>query len=107
MIMHAKSSFADHQILKLQEAPDMVPVGELPRHMMLSVDRSVSTTAHMRVLICAKIPDGTRRARLAGNRDGYILYVPVSQERKRELTCISRSSEQSLENERLCRRGDA
>ncbi|KZW02110.1 MCM-domain-containing protein [Exidia glandulosa HHB12029] len=39
MIVHAKSAFADHQILKLQEAPDMVPVGELPRHMMLSADR--------------------------------------------------------------------
>ncbi|KAH8835924.1 MCM-domain-containing protein [Flagelloscypha sp. PMI_526] len=39
MIVHPKSTFADQQILKLQEAPDMVPVGELPRHMMLSVDR--------------------------------------------------------------------
>ncbi|KZT44562.1 putative CDC46-cell division control protein [Sistotremastrum suecicum HHB10207 ss-3] len=39
MIVHAKSSFIDSQVLKLQEAPDMVPVGELPRHMMLSVDR--------------------------------------------------------------------
>jgi hypothetical protein len=27
--------------MKLQEAPDMVPVGELPRHMLLSVDRFV------------------------------------------------------------------
>ena len=33
------STFSDHQTLKLQEAPDMVPVGELPRHMLLSVDR--------------------------------------------------------------------
>lgn len=39
LIIHAKSSFTDHQTLKLQEAPDMVPVGELPRHMLLSVDR--------------------------------------------------------------------
>ncbi|EJD55384.1 ATP dependent DNA helicase [Auricularia subglabra TFB-10046 SS5] len=39
LIVHAKSIFADHQILKLQEAPDMVPVGEMPRHMMLSADR--------------------------------------------------------------------
>ncbi|KAJ7596619.1 MCM-domain-containing protein [Mycena floridula] len=38
-IMHNKSSFADQQTLKLQEAPDMVPVGELPRHMLLSADR--------------------------------------------------------------------
>jgi len=39
LIIHSKSAFADQQILKLQEAPDMVPVGELPRHMLLSADR--------------------------------------------------------------------
>ncbi|KAG6866855.1 hypothetical protein C0991_008791 [Blastosporella zonata] len=39
LIIHSKSMFADQQTLKLQEAPDMVPVGELPRHMLLSVDR--------------------------------------------------------------------
>lgn len=39
IIIHAKSSFVDQQTLKLQEAPDMVPVGELPRHILLSADR--------------------------------------------------------------------
>ncbi|KIO02322.1 hypothetical protein M404DRAFT_147833 [Pisolithus tinctorius Marx 270] len=39
MINHNKSAFVDQQTLKLQEAPDMVPVGELPRHMLLSADR--------------------------------------------------------------------
>lgn len=39
LIVHSKSAFADQQTLKLQEAPDMVPVGELPRHMLLSADR--------------------------------------------------------------------
>lgn len=39
LIVHSKSTFSDHQTLKLQEAPDMVPVGELPRHMLLSADR--------------------------------------------------------------------
>ncbi|KAG1716329.1 hypothetical protein ID866_813 [Astraeus odoratus] len=39
MIIHSKSTFVDQQTLKLQEAPDMVPVGELPRHMLLSADR--------------------------------------------------------------------
>ncbi|KIJ38417.1 hypothetical protein M422DRAFT_258780 [Sphaerobolus stellatus SS14] len=39
MIVHHLSTFTDHQTLKLQEAPDMVPVGELPRHMLLSADR--------------------------------------------------------------------
>ena len=39
LIVHTKSDFSDQQTLKLQEAPDMVPVGELPRHMLLSADR--------------------------------------------------------------------
>ena len=43
LIVHSKSSFADHQTLKLQEAPDMVPVGELPRHMLLSTDRYLTS----------------------------------------------------------------
>lgn len=42
LIIHSKSMFADQQTLKLQEAPDMVPVGELPRHMLLSVDRNLT-----------------------------------------------------------------
>jgi DNA replication licensing factor MCM5 len=39
LIIHSKSMFSDHQTLKLQEAPDMVPVGELPRHIILSTER--------------------------------------------------------------------
>lgn len=38
-VMHEKSRFADQQIIKLQEAPDQVPVGELPRHVLVSADR--------------------------------------------------------------------
>ncbi|GMM35409.1 MCM DNA helicase complex subunit [Saccharomycopsis crataegensis] len=38
-IVHNKSTYIDHQILKLQESHDMVPVGEMPRHIMLSSDR--------------------------------------------------------------------
>lgn len=39
IILHDRSSFCDQQTIKLQEAPDMVPVGELPRHMMLHAER--------------------------------------------------------------------
>jgi len=38
-VMHEKSKFVDQQIIKLQEAPDQVPVGELPRHVLISADR--------------------------------------------------------------------
>ncbi|PGH00765.1 hypothetical protein AJ79_08103 [Helicocarpus griseus UAMH5409] len=39
VIEHEKSQFVDQQVLKLQEAPDQVPVGELPRHILISADR--------------------------------------------------------------------
>ncbi|KAF5384687.1 hypothetical protein D9757_006222 [Collybiopsis confluens] len=42
LIIHTRSTFADQQTLKLQEAPDMVPVGELPRHILLSSDRHLA-----------------------------------------------------------------
>ncbi|MCJ1310381.1 minichromosome maintenance protein 5 [Agyrium rufum] len=38
-VIHEKSEFIDQQVLKLQEAPDQVPVGELPRHILISADR--------------------------------------------------------------------
>ena len=38
-VVHEKSQFIDQQVLKLQEAPDDVPVGELPRHILVSSDR--------------------------------------------------------------------
>lgn len=31
----------DQQTLKLQEAPEAVPTGEMPRHILLTVDRSL------------------------------------------------------------------
>ena len=39
-ILPDKCKCVDMQILKLQEAPDSVPHGEMPRHMQLFVDRS-------------------------------------------------------------------
>lgn len=38
-VVHEKCQFIDQQVLKLQEAPDQVPVGELPRHIQVSADR--------------------------------------------------------------------
>lgn len=50
LVIHEKCRFVDSQNLKLQEAPDMVPVGELPRHMQLTVDRS----------LCSRVVPGSR-----------------------------------------------
>ncbi|KAF9898444.1 minichromosome maintenance protein 5 [Lobosporangium transversale] len=42
VVDHDKSKCVDQQVLKLQEAPDDVPVGELPRHVLLSADRELT-----------------------------------------------------------------
>ncbi|EFX02861.1 DNA replication licensing factor mcm5 [Grosmannia clavigera kw1407] len=38
-VLHEKCGFVDQQVIKLQEAPEQVPVGELPRHVLISADR--------------------------------------------------------------------
>ncbi|OMJ14334.1 DNA replication licensing factor mcm5 [Smittium culicis] len=38
-IIPDKCIFVDQQTLKLQESPDFIPVGELPRHLVMSCDR--------------------------------------------------------------------
>ncbi|KAJ2702731.1 minichromosome maintenance protein 5 [Coemansia sp. IMI 209128] len=41
-IITDKCKFIDQQTLKVQEAPDLIPVGELPRHTVMSADRSLT-----------------------------------------------------------------
>jgi DNA replication licensing factor MCM5 len=50
IVMADQSSFMDQQTLKLQETPEDVPTGEMPRHLMLSVERH----------LVDKVPPGTR-----------------------------------------------
>ncbi|KAI8897959.1 MCM2/3/5 family-domain-containing protein [Globomyces pollinis-pini] len=53
VVVHHKSVFIDQQMLKLQEPHGMVPVGELPRHLLLSADRYLTgkVTPGMRVTV--------------------------------------------------------
>lgn len=37
-----KCDFVDQQILKLQEAPELIPTGEMPRTVMLTCDRQLT-----------------------------------------------------------------
>ena len=38
-IVHEMSSFVDVQSIKVQELPEDVPVGELPKHVILSLEK--------------------------------------------------------------------
>ncbi|KAH7546229.1 hypothetical protein FEM48_Zijuj01G0178300 [Ziziphus jujuba var. spinosa] len=44
VVVPEKSKYVDQQTLKLQENPEDVPTGELPRNMLLSVDRHLVQT---------------------------------------------------------------
>jgi DNA replication licensing factor MCM5 len=37
-----KCEFVDQQIIKLQEAPELIPTGEMPRSLLLTVDRELT-----------------------------------------------------------------
>ncbi|RIB16945.1 MCM2/3/5 family-domain-containing protein [Gigaspora rosea] len=39
VVIHDKCTFVDQQVLKLQESPELLPVGDLPRHITVHVDR--------------------------------------------------------------------
>lgn len=49
-VVHERCAFIDQQVIKLQEAPDQVPVGELPRHILVSADR----------YLCNRVVPGSR-----------------------------------------------
>ena len=38
----AKTEYIDQQIIKLQEAPELIPTGEMPRSLLLTVDRDLT-----------------------------------------------------------------
>ncbi|KCV69738.1 hypothetical protein, variant [Fonticula alba] len=44
LIMPDRCSFIDQQTVKLQEAPEQVPVGELPRNMLATLDRYLANS---------------------------------------------------------------
>ena len=48
--MPDKCVCVDYQVLKLQEVPENLPQGEMPRHLQLYVDRS----------LCEKVVPGNR-----------------------------------------------
>jgi DNA replication licensing factor MCM5 len=39
--MPDQCTYVDQQAFKLQEAPEVVPTGEMPRNLLLSVDRNL------------------------------------------------------------------
>ena len=62
--MPDKSDFMDQQRLKLQEAPELIPTGEMPRSLVLIVDRELTdkVTPGNRVKVVAILGIHSREA---------------------------------------------
>ncbi|CAO3608366.1 unnamed protein product [Cunninghamella blakesleeana] len=84
IIVHDKCSFVDSQVLKLQEAPDVVPVGDLPRHTILNADRWLTNRVvpGMRTIIMGIYSiyqnKNTKSTGAAAVRSPYIRVVGLS-----------------------------
>lgn len=67
------SVFMDRQTLKIQEAPELVPTGEMPRTMLMVADRELTdkVTPGNRVIIVGILSSQTKEsANGKGNREG-------------------------------------
>ncbi|KAJ3035949.1 minichromosome maintenance protein 5, partial [Rhizophlyctis rosea] len=111
VIVHDKSKFVDQQTLKLQETPGMVPVGELPRHIMLSADRylankvvpgtRVTVTGIFSVFSQAK---GGAAAKAVAVRSSYIRIVGMQADLDNAQTARTFTEEEEEEFQEMAKR---
>lgn len=87
VIIPDRSTFIDTQTLKLQEAPEQVPTGEMPRHLLLAAERSltdkiapgtrVSVIGVASIFSSAGAGGGSARASAVSVRTPYLRVVGV------------------------------
>lgn len=111
-VVHEDSQFMDQQILKLQEAPDQVPVGELPRHILVSADRYLtnrvvpgSRCTIMGVFSIYQRNKGSKKDAIA-IRNPYLRAVGISTDVDHSASGASFSDEEVQEFEELARSPD-
>ncbi|KNC50614.1 MCM5 minichromosome maintenance deficient 5 [Thecamonas trahens ATCC 50062] len=80
LIVADKSDYVDQQTLKLQESPEDVPTGEMPRQVLLSVDRNLvdKVVPGTRVALAGEyttFSGATRRSRSAGLPSPYVRVI--------------------------------
>ena len=114
VIVAEKSKCVDQQTIKIQESPDMVPVGELPRHVLSTVDRFLvnKVTPGTRVIINGvySIFQSTQKSGNSGSvaiRSPYIRVLGIqlendsgvvdgSSKRSRQTVVFSEAEEREL-----------
>ena len=88
LILADKSRFCDHQVLKIQESPETVPTGEMPRNVQLAVDRylvdKASPGTRVTVIAVYMIPAASRakKGKKGGElRSPYLRAVGLQMDR--------------------------
>ncbi|QLQ82158.1 hypothetical protein HG537_0G04130 [Torulaspora globosa] len=78
IIVHESSQFIDQQFLKLQEVPEMVPVGEMPRNILMTCDRYLTNRVvpGTRVTIVGIYSIYQSKKRTAGGSGGVAIRNP-------------------------------
>lgn len=111
-VVHENSQFIDQQILKLQEAPDQVPVGELPRHILISADRHLtnrvvpgSRCTIMGVFSIYQQNKGSKKDAVA-IRNPYVRAVGISTDVDHSASGASFTDEEIQEFEEMSRSPD-
>lgn len=84
VVYHENSTFIDQQTLKLQEAPDMVPVGEMPRHILLAADRNLTNKVipgtRCTIMGVYSIYNTKAKGAAVAVRNPYVRVVGIQQE---------------------------
>ncbi|MCO5555411.1 hypothetical protein L7F22_008957 [Adiantum nelumboides] len=116
VIIPDKSKYVDQQTLKLQENPEDVPTGEMPRNMLLSADRNLVQTvvpgSRVTVMgIYSIFQSGSSTLQQKGAvavRQPYIRVVGIEQATESSAMGISSfNADEELEFKEFARRPDA
>jgi DNA replication licensing factor MCM5 len=78
-ILPDKSDFMDQQRLKLQEAPELIPTGEMPRSFPMVVDRELcdKVTPGNRVKVIAILSIHSREGQIGNSQSVNSSYLRV------------------------------
>jgi DNA replication licensing factor MCM5 len=111
-VVHEKSQFIDQQIIKLQEAPDQVPVGELPRHILISADRYLTnrvvpgsrcTVMGVFSIYQNQKSGASKNSSAVAIRNPYLRLVGITTESTHSPSTLTFSDAETLEFEQMSR----
>lgn len=77
VVVPDECQYKDHQVLKIQEAPELVPTGEMPRSFVVTVDRCLvdRVTPGMRVTLVGVFSILSRGGNIRGGEQVKISYI--------------------------------